>query len=59
MIPKGSVIISINLKIAIGSGGFSGKGFLNGTQTKGGFVPEQHTDYIFSTVGEEWGIYRK
>ncbi len=43
-------------KIAIGSGGFYGKGFLNGTQTKGGFVPEQHTDYIFSTVGEEWGF---
>ena len=43
-------------KIAIGSGGFSGKGFLNGTQTKGGFVPAQHTDYIFSTVGEEWGF---
>ena len=43
-------------KIAIGSGGFSGKGFLKGTQTKGDFVPEQHTDYIFSTVGEEWGF---
>lgn len=43
-------------KIAIGSGGWIGKGFLNGTQTKGGFVPEQHTDYIFSTVGEEWGF---
>ncbi|OUU48512.1 MAG: rod shape-determining protein RodA [Flavobacteriaceae bacterium TMED68] len=43
-------------KIAIGSGGLNGKGFLNGTQTKGGFVPEQHTDYIFSTVGEEWGF---
>jgi rod shape determining protein RodA len=43
-------------QIAIGSGGFSGKGFLEGTQTKGGFVPEQHTDYIFSTVGEEWGF---
>jgi rod shape determining protein RodA len=43
-------------KIAIGSGGFSGKGYLNGTQTKGDFVPEQHTDYIFSTVGEEWGF---
>lgn len=43
-------------KIAIGSGGFSGKGFLNGTQTKGDFVPEQHTDYIFSTIGEEWGF---
>jgi rod shape determining protein RodA len=43
-------------KIAIGSGGFSGKGFLNGSQTKGNFVPEQHTDYIFSTIGEEWGF---
>ena len=43
-------------KIAIGSGEFSGKGFLKGTQTKGNFVPEQHTDYIFSTIGEEWGF---
>ena len=43
-------------KIAIGSGGFLGKGYLNGTQTKGNFVPEQHTDYIFSTIGEEWGF---
>ena len=43
-------------EIAIGSGGFFGKGFLEGTQTKGGFVPEQHTDYIFTTVGEEWGF---
>ncbi|MGB0367363.1 MAG: rod shape-determining protein RodA [Flavobacteriaceae bacterium] len=43
-------------KIAIGSGGWDGKGFLQGTQTKGGFVPEQHTDYIFSTIGEEWGF---
>ena len=42
--------------IAIGSGGFFGKGYLEGTQTKGGFVPEQHTDYIFTTVGEEWGF---
>lgn len=42
--------------IAIGSGGWEGKGFLQGTQTKGGFVPEQHTDYIFSTIGEEWGF---
>jgi rod shape determining protein RodA len=42
--------------IAIGSGGFKGKGFLEGTQTKGDFVPEQHTDYIFSTIGEEWGF---
>jgi len=43
-------------KIAIGSGGWDGKGFLQGTQTKGVFVPEQHTDYIFSTIGEEWGF---
>ncbi len=41
---------------AIESGGFFGKGFLEGTRTKGDFVPEQHTDYIFSTVGEEWGF---
>ncbi|MDX9883204.1 MAG: rod shape-determining protein RodA [Prolixibacteraceae bacterium] len=43
-------------KIAIGSGGFFGKGFLNGTQTKFDFVPEQSTDFIFCTVGEEWGF---
>lgn len=43
-------------QIAIGSGGWTGKGYLEGTQTKGGFVPEQHTDYIFTTVGEEWGF---
>jgi len=42
--------------IAIGSGGFSGKGFLQGTQTKYDFVPEQSTDFIFCTVGEEWGF---
>ena len=42
-------------KIAIGSGGFFGKGFLNGTLTKAHFVPEQETDFIFCTVGEEWG----
>ena len=41
---------------AIESGGFFGKGFLEGTRTKGDFVPEQHTDYIFTTVGEEWGF---
>lgn len=41
---------------AISSGGFKGKGFLEGTRTTGNFVPEQHTDYIFSTVGEEWGF---
>jgi len=43
-------------KIAIGSGGFFGKGFLKGTQTKFNFVPEQSTDFIFCTVGEEWGF---
>jgi rod shape determining protein RodA len=43
-------------QIAIGSGGGLGKGYLQGTQTKGGFVPEQQTDYIFTTVGEEWGF---
>ena len=43
-------------KIAIGSGGFSGKGFLDGTQTKFNFVPEQSTDFIFCTIGEEWGF---
>ena len=42
--------------IAIGSGGLTGKGFLNGTQTTFGFVPEQSTDFIFCTVGEEWGF---
>jgi|SRR5665811_1888264 len=41
---------------AIESGGFYGKGFLEGTRTKGNFVPEQHSDYIFTTVGEEWGF---
>lgn len=43
-------------KIAIGSGGFMGKGYLQGTQTKYDFVPEQDTDFIFCTVGEEWGF---
>ena len=43
-------------KIAIGSGGFSGKGYLQGTQTKFNFVPEQSTDFIFCTIGEEWGF---
>lgn len=43
-------------EIAIGNGGWLGKGWTEGTQTKGNFVPEQHTDYIFSTVGEEWGF---
>jgi rod shape determining protein RodA len=43
-------------KIAIGSGGFTGKGFLKGTQTQGDFVPEQHTDFIFTSVGENFGF---
>ncbi len=43
-------------EIAISNGGWFGKGWTQGTQTKGNFVPEQHTDYIFSTVGEEWGF---
>jgi rod shape determining protein RodA len=43
-------------KIAIGSGGFAGKGFLKGTQTQGDFVPEQHTDFIFTSVGENFGF---
>jgi rod shape determining protein RodA len=43
-------------KVAIGSGGFLGKGFLHGTQTKLNFVPEQSTDFIFCTIGEEWGF---
>ena len=42
--------------ITIGSGGLTGKGYLEGDRTQGNFVPEQHTDYIFSTVGEEWGF---
>lgn len=44
-------------KIAIGSGGLSGKGFLKGTQTQGDFVPEQHTDFIFTSVGENFGFW--
>lgn len=43
-------------KIAIGSGGWFGKGFLQGTQIKYGFVPEKHTDFIFCSIGEEWGF---
>jgi len=46
----------IQSKIAIGSGGLAGKGFLNGTQTRFDFVPEQSTDFIFCTIGEEWGF---
>lgn len=54
--PKGAGYNVNQSKIAIGSGGFAGKGFLKGTQTKYDFVPEQTTDFIFCTVGEEWGF---
>lgn len=54
--PKGYGYNVNQSKIAIGSGGFKGKGFLDGTQTKFNFVPEQSTDFIFCTVGEEWGF---
>lgn len=54
--PQGAEFNVIQSKIAIGSGDFSGKGFLNGTQTKNDFVPEQSTDFIFCTIGEEWGF---
>ena len=46
----------IQSKIAIGSGGVTGKGFMEGTQSKLFFLPEQHTDFIFATIGEEWGF---
>ncbi len=54
--PKGVGYNVDQSKIAIGSGGFIGKGFLQGTQTKFNFVPEQDTDFIFCTIGEEWGF---
>ena len=54
--PKGDGYNVHQSKIAIGSGGLTGKGFLQGTQTKYDFVPEQHTDFIFCTVGEEGGF---
>ncbi len=54
--PRGSEFNVIQSKIAIGSGDLTGKGFLNGTQTKNDFVPEQSTDFIFCTIGEEWGF---
>ena len=54
--PKGVGYNVYQSKIAIGSGGFAGKGFLEGTQTKYDFVPEQHTDFIFCTIGEEGGF---
>lgn len=54
--PKGAGYNLLQSRIAIGSGGFWGKGFLQGTQTKYDFVPEQHTDFIFCTIGEEGGF---
>ena len=54
--PYGAGYNLIQSKIAIGSGGGIGKGFLNGTQTRFDFVPEQSTDFIFCTIGEEWGF---
>jgi rod shape determining protein RodA len=54
--PKGAGYNVNQSLIAIGSGGFSGKGYLQGTQTKYDFVPEQSTDFIFCTIGEEWGF---
>jgi rod shape determining protein RodA len=54
--PKGDGWNVIQSKIAIGSGGSVGKGYLQGTQTKFDFVPEQSTDFIFCTIGEEWGF---
>ncbi len=54
--PKGAGYNVNQSLIAIGSGGFSGKGYLQGTQTKFDFVPEQSTDFIFCTIGEEWGF---
>ena len=54
--PQGAGYNVMQSKIAIGSGGFLGKGYLQGTQTKLHYVPEQDTDFIFCTVGEEWGF---
>lgn len=54
--PLGSGYQVTQAKIAIGSGGIHGKGFTHGTQAKLGFVPEHHTDFIFSVLGEEWGF---
>ncbi len=54
--PLGAGYHLIQSKIAVGSGGIIGKGFLKGTQSKLGFLPEQQTDFIFSALGEEWGL---
>ncbi|MDI7260670.1 MAG: rod shape-determining protein RodA [Thermodesulfobacteriota bacterium] len=54
--PLGAGYHLIQSKIAVGSGGIIGKGFMKGSQCKLGFLPEQHTDFIFSAFGEEWGL---
>lgn len=54
--PQGAGYQTSRSKVAIGSGGFSGKGYLNGNLTQGDYVPEQHTDFIFTTLGEERGF---
>ncbi|MBK7408676.1 MAG: rod shape-determining protein RodA [Saprospirales bacterium] len=54
--PQGSLYNVLQSKMAIGSGGLNGKGFLRGSLTKGNFVPEQSTDFIFCTIGEEQGF---
>jgi len=54
--PLGAGYHLIQSKIAVGSGGIVGKGFMKGTQCKLGFLPEQQTDFIFSALGEEWGL---
>ena len=54
--PLGAGYHLIQSKIAVGSGGIIGKGFMKGTQCKLGFLPEQQTDFIFSALGEEWGL---
>ncbi|OGW74598.1 MAG: rod shape-determining protein RodA [Omnitrophica bacterium RBG_13_46_9] len=54
--PLGSGYTIIQSKIAVGSGGLFGKGWLSGTQNQLNFLPERHTDFIFSVVGEEWGF---
>jgi len=55
--PRGAGYQIIQSKIAIGSGGILGKGFLNGSQTRLDFLPERHTDFIFSVLGEEFGLW--
>ncbi|MGI9179838.1 MAG: rod shape-determining protein RodA, partial [Longimicrobiaceae bacterium] len=54
--PRGAGYNLIQSRVAIGSGGWTGKGFTLGTQKRLAFLPEQHTDFIFSVIGEEWGF---